>query len=443
MFAPYLKPLMLEQVSLICALFFRELHAFMQSNHFIKGKNHHHLEGGIYLGIGAFKLALSLLPTSILRLLEFAGISGDKEFGLLHLREGAKSSSLRSVMCTLVLLAYHTFFAFVLGVGEKDTTEAEQLLTPLLARYPKGVLFLFFAGRIEEIKGNIEEGIERFEEGCAAQHSWQEFHHMCYWELMWCYTYKKTWKMAYFYADLLSKQNRWSKAVYVYMKAAYLSMLPPEEARPFGEDEVQLFRQVPSLKQKIAGKSPPTEKFAIRKARRYTSSNPVRMPVPALEVMYLWNGFSVLGQQRELTAGILHTLNETERVLEETPANEYLTDDKCMVMLLKGMCLKYLGKPKKAERCFLAIPQSWKVIKFDHYLVPNALLEVSLLYMQQGRHEEAISFLKQAKYNYKNYSMESWTQFRIHAALSRLKVADEVVDGMNGAGTSSAVNSPV
>lgn len=32
------------------------------------------------------------------------------------------------------------------------------------------------------------------------------------------------------------------EAMYMYMKAAYLSMLPRDEARPFGEDEVDLFR---------------------------------------------------------------------------------------------------------------------------------------------------------------------------------------------------------
>ncbi|MGH0183602.1 UNVERIFIED_CONTAM: hypothetical protein FKN15_012458 [Acipenser sinensis] len=71
-------------------------------------------------------------------------------------------------------------------------------------------------------------------------------------------------------------------AMYVYMKAAYLSMLPPGEERPFGDNEVELFRQVPSYKQKIAGKSPPTEKFAIRKARRYNSDTPRTLPVPVL-----------------------------------------------------------------------------------------------------------------------------------------------------------------
>lgn len=45
---------------------------------------------------------------------------------------------------------------------------------------------------------------------------------------------------------------------------------------------VLYFRQVPGLKQKIAGKSLPTEKFAIRKARRYLAENPIPLPAPPL-----------------------------------------------------------------------------------------------------------------------------------------------------------------
>lgn len=41
-------------------------------------------------------------------------------------------------------------------------------------------------------------------------------------------------------------------------------------------------RQVPGLKQKIAGKSLPTEKFAIRKARRYLAENPIPLPAAPL-----------------------------------------------------------------------------------------------------------------------------------------------------------------
>ncbi|XP_069623269.1 tetratricopeptide repeat protein 39A-like isoform X4 [Ranitomeya imitator] len=415
---------------------YRELNNFIQSNGFRKGESHAHLQGGISLGIGAFNLTLSLFPPRILKILEFAGFSGDKEYGLSQLQEGATSSNLRSLLCTMLLLCYYTFLSFILGIGEEDVREADSLLQPYLSRYPKSAIFLFFAGRIEEIKGNIDQAIHWYEAGCSAQQSWKQFHHMCYWELMWCFAYKGMWKMAYFYADLLSKENRWSKAMYMYMKAAFLSMLPPDEPRPFDESEVELFRLVPSLKQKIAGKSPPTEKYVIRKARRYQAKDPVCLPVPALEMMYLWNGFSVIGKDVQLTEDALTTICAAENRLLQGPANDYQDDDRCSILLLKGLCLKHRGKLTQAEQCFTDIYQSEKKIKYDHHLVPNSLLELSLLYMQQRRGEDAIPFLRRAKNNYKNYSMESRTLFRVHAALSKLKAPDSEENSTDGASVS-------
>ncbi|XP_029946170.1 tetratricopeptide repeat protein 39A [Salarias fasciatus] len=402
-------------------MIYKEVHSFIKSYNCVKGPSHVHLEGGMSFGVGAFNLTLSLFPPRILKLLEFAGFSGDKDLGLALLRDGATGTNLRSMLCALLLLCYYTFLTFLLGTGEGEVAEAETLLKPFQLRYPQGAIFLFFAGRIEEIKGNIDKAVALFDDGCKAQQTWKQFHHMCYWELMWCFTYKREWKMAYFYADLLSQESRWSKAMYMYMKAAYLSMLPQDEARPFGEDEVELFRRVPTLKQKIAGKSPPTEKFAIRKARRYKSPQPVRLPVPVLEMMYIWNGFSMIKKQPQLTEGMLQTLSEAERRILEAPENEYTLDDCCVIHMLKGLCLKNQGLLRDAEDHFIKVCANEKKIRFDDYLVPNCLVELSLLYVDQGRREEAIKLLRKAKHNYKDYSMESRTQFRVHAALSKLK----------------------
>ncbi|RXM30548.1 Tetratricopeptide repeat protein 39A [Acipenser ruthenus] len=386
----------------------RELHNIVQSAQYTQGDSHSHFEGGVKLGVGAFNL----------------------EYGLQQLQEGASTQSFRAFLCTMLLLCYHTFMSFVLGTGEGDVGDAEALLQPYLKRYPKGAIFLFFAGRIEEIKGNLDAAIARFEECCAAQQHWKQFHHMCYWELMWCFTYKRQWKMAYFYADLLCKENSWSKATYAYMKAAYLSMLTEEDCKPFGEDEVEIFRQMPGMKQKIAGKSLPTEKFAIRKARRYLSPNPLPLPVPPLEMMYIWNGYAVIGKHRDLTEGMLDTLNQAQRTLERAPVTEHTVDDQCLVSLLKGLCLKHLGCHEEAEQYFNLIHINETLIRYDHYLVPNALLEHGLLCMELGRKEEGVKYLETAKHNYKNYSMESRTQFRIQAALHNAKSAVENGDSV-------------
>ncbi|CAB1331921.1 unnamed protein product [Coregonus sp. 'balchen'] len=335
---------------------------------------------------GGIKM-ISMLPTRTLRLLEFVGFSGNKEFGLQQLTEGSAGQTFRSFLCNMLLLCYHTFMSFILGTGEGDVEDAEKLLQPYLKQYPKGSIFLFFAGRIEVIKGNLDAAIERFEECCEAQQQWKQFHHMCYWELM--------------------------------------CMLTREECQPFGESEVALFRQVHGLKQKIAGKSLPTEKFAIRKARRYLTENPITLPAPPLEMMYIWNGYTVIGKHKDLTEGMLKTLDEAQAKLDNSPRTEFSIDDQCLVSLLRGLCLKHLGHQEEAEAYFTLVLCNETQIKFDHYLVPNALLEHGLLCLEQGRKEEGIKLLETAKQNYKNYSMESRTHFRIQAALHKAKATGE------------------
>uniref|UniRef100_A0AAY4CI00 Tetratricopeptide repeat domain 39A n=1 Tax=Denticeps clupeoides TaxID=299321 RepID=A0AAY4CI00_9TELE len=400
---------------------YKELHAILKSSGYVQGDNHGHFEGGVKLGVGAFNLMLSLLPTRILRLLEFVGFSGNKEFGLQLLQEGSAEHTFRSFLCNMLLLCYHTFMSFILGTGEGNVEDAEKLLQPYLKQYPKASVNTPCAALFSSFKADC--AIKRFEECCEVQQHWKQFHHMCYWELMWCFTYKRHWKMAYFYADLLSKENAWSKATYAYMKAAYLSMLTREDCQTFGENEITLFRQVPGLKQKIAGKSLPTEKFAIRKARRYNAERPVPLPAPPLEMMYIWNGYTVIGKHRDLTEGMLKMLDEAQQKMEHNPRTEFTIDDQCVVSLLKGLCLKHLGHQEEAEHYFTLVLCNEAQIKYDHYVVPNALLEHGLLCLEQGRTDEAIKLLEAAKQNYKNYSMESRTHFRIQAALHKAKVA--------------------
>ncbi|NXJ07257.1 TT39B protein, partial [Odontophorus gujanensis] len=379
---------------------YKECHQVLQMTQGNKSKNetYHQFEGGVKLGIGAFNLMLSLLPARILRFLEFIGFSGNRELGLYQLWEGASGSSLRAILCTFTLLVYHTYVSLILGTGDANLQEADSLLEPYLQKFPNGSIILFYAARIDILKGNFEKAQLTFQDCIAAQQEWKQIHHLCYWELMWCYTFQQNWLQAYRYADLLSKESRWSKAIYVFQKAAILCMLPEDELKSTGEDIVSLFRQVDGLKQRIAGKSIPTEKFAVRKARRYASSQPVKLILPALEMMYVWNGFAIVGKRADLTENLLVTIEKEETALKnETSHSEYYMDDVCMLQLLKGLCLKHLGRLMQAELCFNQVIQSEKQIKYDSYLVPYTMYELGLLYKQQDEREKAVRYIETAK----------------------------------------------
>lgn len=379
-------------------------------------------EGGVKLGVGSFNLMLSLLPQRILRLLEFIGFSGNRSFGLSQLREGASSQSLRSILSALTLLFYNTYVSLILGTGEGNLAEAEALLEPYRHKYPNGSIILFYSARISTLRGHLEKAVSRFEECIQSQSEWKQIHHLCYWELMWTHTFQQEWVRAFHYADLLCKESRWSKAIYVYQKAAILSMMTEEEAKETGEDIIALFRQVEGLKQRLAGKSIPTEKFAVRKSRRYKATSPIPLVIPALEMMYVWNGFTIVGKRADCTEALLVTIEKAEEQLQnDTNPSEYHPDDSCLVQMLKGLCLKHLGRLLQAELCFTQVLSSERRIRYDHYLVPFTLYELGLLYKQQGDFARAASYIENAKTNYKDYSMESRLHFRIHAALNSLK----------------------
>lgn len=102
------------------------------------------------------------------------------------------------------------------------------------------------------------------------------------------------------------------------------------------------------------------------------------MDLSLQEMMYVWNGFTVVGKRPDLTERILAIIEKAEEQLGDDPSkmsvtvfqiemcldvfltvafvcadpSEYHKDDLCVVQLLKGLCLRHLGRLVQAELCF-------------------------------------------------------------------------------------------
>jgi len=137
------------------------------------------------MGSGTFNLMISLLPARVIKLLEFIGFSGNKQLGMQDLVTGSKMTGIRQVLCVMTLLGYHLIVCYVLSSQEGDLQFCDEMLQEKLQQYPNGVWFLFFKGRLEFMKGNLNEALTWYKKSWKSQNIWTQFHHLCFWEMLW------------------------------------------------------------------------------------------------------------------------------------------------------------------------------------------------------------------------------------------------------------------
>lgn len=380
-----------------------------------------HFESGVRIGIGLFNLMISLLPGRVIKLLEFIGFSGSKEKGLseLFLCYNLKSG-LMHVLSVLALLAYNLIIKYLVSQEEGDLEFCNKVLNNLLTLYPEGAWFLYFKGRLELIQGNLEESVIWYVKSWKSQDVWPQFHHICFWELTWANCMLGNWKEADVFASYLLKESKWSRTIYSYQKASIMLMNSKENLTNDDRNSItSLMRNVPKWKQRIAGKSLPMEKFAIKKAERYLNQDH-HLVLPALELLYIWNYFKIISKKWELSDNIYRIIDKCHKNFERDPnqyGKQFACDNRALILLLKGSCLRHMGKPLQAEQCFQEILSMEKNIEHDLYLVPFSLFELALVYKVRGNLEKAVETLEDAKKNYSGYSLDTRLHFLVHSEL--------------------------
>lgn len=405
-----------------CYNSYKDCNNILKNRTWDKSSTKIHFESGVRMGIGTFNLMISLLPSRVIKLLEFMGFSGNKQLGLKDLEEGYDmKNGLRQVLCVMTLLSYHLIVLYVLSHQEGDLNACEDILKTQLSKYPNGVWFLFFKGRLEFMKGNLDESVDWYTRSWKSQNIWPQFHHMCFWELLWVNCLRLNWTEASMFASFLVEESKWSRTIYSYQKAAILCMKEDELSVSEKATIERLMNDVPKYKQRIAGKSLPMEKFAVKKTERFFSQNKT-LVLPVIELMFLWNMFKIAKKNFNLASKIYRLIEKKlESIENEGAKNKYYYDNKALVLLLKGACLRHMNSPLQALESLELVISMQKQLKDDHYIVPYAIVELAFISMDEGQNEKAILALEDAKRNYTGYSLESRLHFRIHTALSELK----------------------
>lgn len=409
-----------------CYSTYKECNLILKTNKWTNDKLTVHFESGVKMGVGTFNLMISLLPSRAKKLLEFIGFSGSRKVGLQELEQGYNlKHGIRQILCVMTLLAYNLIVTYAISHKEGNLALCEKILKEQLTLYPKGVWFLFFKGRLELMKGNLPEAQKWYIESWKSQNVWPQFHHLCFWELMWTHCLRQNWRESCTYASYLLSDSKWSRTIYSYQKASQLLMLGSCLSRDEKNEIENLMRDAPTYKQRIAGKSLPMEKFAIKRAERYFAQKKW-LCLPAIELMYIWNLFRILGKKLELIQNVFKLVEKEMAKLEKD--SKFFEDNRCLLNLLKGACLRQMNANLQAEECFKFVVDNGKKIKEDTFLVPFAIVELSLIEVDRLNYQKANYYLEDAKKNYTGYSLESRLHFKIHAISNDLMERDKTIE---------------
>lgn len=71
----------------------------------------------------------------------------------------------------------------------------------------------------------------------------------------------------------------------------------------------ELYKEVPKLRIRYAGKTIPAEKFAITHAEKYFIAEE-HLLLPAIEYIYIWNIFAIIEKDKRLVAPILERVEK-------------------------------------------------------------------------------------------------------------------------------------
>jgi len=314
-----------------------------------------------------------------------------------------------------------------------------------------GVFFLFGGGRLALCRSQPEKAIHFYTRAHESQTQYRNLHHISFWEIaianfcLWDITASLVcWR------DLQAEAT-WSKSCYSYgMAVCLLEIGGADNIR----EATKLMEEVPGLRQKIAGKSIPLEKFVARKARKFQSQG--RLVLPVLELAYLFLAIAhapctiVATKMLPQVDKLLIILKDYENDPTQYEKGQGYYDDLCLGRFLEGVCCRYIAYPdpdaiidehdacpiskaeavSRAKAAFEMVFTNGPKIELEHHLVYHAHYELGRLLSREGDDDSAKKRfdlvlsgkpLEATTHGRKGkYSMEQALHMRTHAAIDAL-----------------------
>eukprot|EP00026_Physarum_polycephalum_P004449 Phypoly_transcript_04468.p1 GENE.Phypoly_transcript_04468~~Phypoly_transcript_04468.p1 ORF type:complete len:714 (+),score=163.39 Phypoly_transcript_04468:74-2143(+) len=405
-----------------------------------------HTLGGIQFAFGSINVVLASLPPRVLKLVSFFGFSCDRDLGFNLLHKCFEGGGIRAPLASLFLSSLYVHLpSFVPILLPKYLPLAQEMITASLVQYPGSAMHLWLAGRTHRLSRALKESNESFIHAISALDSnannIPQLKDLCYYDLGLNHLWLLEWEQAADYFQKLAKNNYWSKAFYVYAEAVCVYMKGNKE------EAKTLFNSVPSLVvRKYGGRTLGVEQYVLRKVKMYTQLKYDLGCLPALEMIYIWNGFycmplPLLEKCLDLVNVDLNRAENSEKGKGQESSHEekseegsegdesgedsddevqHQEDIQALLLLIKAVISQNLGETKYDDAMkSLEFVCRESHIEEDTFIKPFAYYELGMLHYFKKNLEEAKASFRKAR-EFSKYNFEYRLSFRLHMALTEL-----------------------
>jgi hypothetical protein len=317
-----------------------------------------HTIGGIEFGMGAINLAISSLPSKVIRLVSIFGLPHDRAAGFELLRKavagyaptGKKDDvaagldgmyqrddvgnvrGVRSPLAALMLCGYYLLIPqFAPVLTDEYVPTGLALLQKELKLHPKSATHWWLYGRAHRSQRRLRKSGEAFVTAARGGVDFVQIVHLNYYELGFNCLFGQRWAEARSFFDVLLRDNTWSRSLYCYVMAVCEAMCGnADKAKDY-------YAKAPSyIDRTYGGRVLSVEQFVQRRCIAHTSRTTGSARLDAIELCYLWNGFpqtpfqtlqKFLSMVEDSEDALLNDLAGPEFANEKPPADADDDDD--------------------------------------------------------------------------------------------------------------------
>ncbi|KAI1296833.1 Tetratricopeptide repeat protein 39B [Halotydeus destructor] len=380
-----------------------------------------HFVSGIHLGLGLFEIAISFFPSKMITLLEMAGFSGDRTSGMNELLKGADvQDGIRYPAVAIALSGYYGFGEFFYGIGEPNVPCIYRILEYFLERTPESVAVTFGCAFREQTLGNFDAACQYYTDFTHGQRIMKSFHYISNWQKIWIYAAQWKWAEASENARFMVEKCSWSPSMFMYNLAVCLATQADNETdqerkMALKAEAMDCLVKVVKLKRNFGGRRAFHEKLVTENAKKFMK-HPNKMVLPALDVVYLWNGFRVASYSAPCLPKMLEELDSKLKTFTKEEDLEIY----CYLTFMKGCAHAYSGCNNLAMDTFLEVLTYHKEMTTMKHLAPQASFEIGLIYRRMGDFDQSRAWLKRAR-KYSDYITDVMIGYRINYVLGLIK----------------------